>query len=612
MMEPRDALGGAAAPVAGGPDRGPHAWPRRVGAALYSWGLRVRRHQARRRLHREACRVLIFFHRDSLAHTVRPLLIGRALRQRGYPVEFAGVGRHRARIADEGFCVHPVESMPQSYIDERVARCEYDYYDEEWTERCVAAERRLLRQLGPDLVIGDFRPTLFLSCPLQPVELAYVVQGYNLPTYPHMIRLPECFPAGSVLGRGRLTNAAEMRGRPPFFLVADIPQLHPPGGPVPSGYHYVGPLVETVPEPASIPELDPTGWDLRRPLVYLNCGSTGAQPAYLDHLLGALAKVGVRVVATTAGRWSGHAPDPNIRVVDFLPANWVLRHAALLVGIGGIGSIYHALAQGVPIVGAPEHIDQEYHLNRVRDLGLGLKLNWDGFQAVEPLVGAIRAVLGELDSYRQRCCLFSPHVRCWSAGEAAGDVVEAYILGRETDPQIQARYGAREPEFLRHLELSTPQELPADALRRMLRRGYTCGLPHHRAGAATLYDRADSWNWLYDNDPAFFGADYRALEARRQAFFVSRTGAVVAARTEQRYRLTYTFRLYAGTLSGGAALLAVPALPDPRQSPDRTEPADLHPPGDGILPDCARGLLLRVPHPGRRRDGGRPRVLILL
>ena len=78
----------------------------------------------------------------------------------------------------------------------------------------------------------------------------------------------------------------------------------------------------------------------------------------------------------------------------------MLARAALFVGVGGIGSIYHALGQGVPVIGTPENLDEEYHLNRVRDLGLGFKLNWDEFLRVDPLLEAIDDLL----SPKRRVC----------------------------------------------------------------------------------------------------------------------------------------------------------------------------------------------------------------
>ena len=50
-------------------------------------------------LQRDQHRLLVFFHGYSLAHVIRPLVVARALRQRGYEVLFAGRGPHTQRIA---------------------------------------------------------------------------------------------------------------------------------------------------------------------------------------------------------------------------------------------------------------------------------------------------------------------------------------------------------------------------------------------------------------------------------------------------------------------------------------------------------------------------------
>ncbi|MBT5875397.1 MAG: hypothetical protein HOH43_18395, partial [Candidatus Latescibacteria bacterium] len=73
--------------------------------------------------------VLIFFHGQALAHTIRPLVLARALRNRGYPVVLAGRGPHVVRVRQEGFEVHDVETLPQSRMDQYVERGDYGYYD---------------------------------------------------------------------------------------------------------------------------------------------------------------------------------------------------------------------------------------------------------------------------------------------------------------------------------------------------------------------------------------------------------------------------------------------------------------------------------------------------
>ena len=509
--------------------------------------------------------VLIFFHGYSLAHTIRPLVVGQALRACGYPVEFAGVGPHTDRIAAEGFQVYAVETMPQSRMDEYVALSDYGYYNAEWIDRCVQAERALIRQLRPALALADMRPTLPLTAALEGMDIALIEAAYNQPGYPFPIRLPTAFSLGTEpFDEYARNHLSTFKPHHTLYLVADVPQFHPLGEDTPSYYYYVGPLIES-PPPRPIAALD--DWDDSLPLVYFNCGSTGAHPGFLDAVLHRMANKPYRVLVTTAGRWSGPIEAPNIRVVDFVPAAWVLARAALFVGIGGIGSIYHALRQGVPVIGAPEHLDQEYHLNRVRDLSLGCKLNWDEFLQVDPLLEAIDDLLARRGEFAPRCQALAAHIGAWEGGEAAADVVDAFFVAQRSVHQIEPAYRMPEPEFLHYLNLSTQANLGVEEIRTLLHRNLSRGLPHVRQGSKVVFDRADSWNWLYDHEPAFFESDYRALEAKRRDFFYHENGHIVLHRDRQRYRLTYTYRLYPSTLpSDVSARLFLPyPIPSPHQ-----------------------------------------------
>ena len=536
-----------------------------IAAGLQHLSIRLERADTVEGLPRHEYPVLIFFHGYCLAHTIRPLVVGRALRERGYPVEFAGVGPHTARIADEGFPVYAVETMPQSRMDEYVSRSDYGYYNAEWIDRCVQAERALIRRLRPALALADMRPTLPLTASLEGVDIALIEAAYNQPDYPFPIRLPTAISLGTEsFDEYARSNVSTFKPYHTLYLVADVPQFHPPGEQTPSYYCYVGPLIES-PPPRPIAALD--DWDEQLPLVYFNCGSTGAYPGFLDEVLHRMADKPYRVLVTTAGRWKGQVSASNIRVADFVPAAWVLARAALFVGIGGIGSIYHALRQGVPVVGAPEHLDQEYHLNRVRDLGLGCKLNWDAFLGVDPLLEAIDDLLTRRGEFASRCQAFAAHIGEWDGGEAAADVIDAFFADLRSVHPIEAAYQMTEPEFIHHLNQSTPADLGVEEIRSLLHRNLSRGLPHLRQGRAIAFDRADSWNWLYDHEPAFFESDYRALEEKRRDFFQQANGHIALHRDRQRYRLTYTYRLYTSSLPPDvSARLFLPyPIPSPHQ-----------------------------------------------
>ena len=526
-----------------------------------AWNARLKKMEIETTLQRNEHRLLVFFHGYSLAHTIRPLVIARTLRQRGYEVVFAGRGPHTARITAEGFTVCDIETMPQQRIDEHLAQGEYEYYDEEWIGRCVEAERTLVHQLQPSLLIGDLRPTLRLTAAWEGIDIASIEAAYNQPGYPYPIRLPDYFSVQA----GRFKDyLAQHLGQPrPYrhaFLLADVPEFHPPAGSVPPSYYYVGPLIEDEPiaeEPLAA--LADKSWDTSLPLVYFNCGSTGVDDRLLQAVLQAFAHLPFRLIVTTAGRFAVKSPSANTQIVDYLPARLVMRHAALFIGIGGIGSIYHALAEGVPIIGAPEHLDQEYHLNRVRDLGLGLKLSRHRFAQVEHLAEHVRYLFTHYHEFRARCTAFTANVSAWKGGEAAADAIDALLFTHHQSAQLDPKNMVVEEEFIRYLYPVIADDFPRSAIRAMLSDARQRGIPHLRRGLLVWYDTDSSWNWLYDHEPRFFEPDYQAREKMRTSFLTHCDGKLKARTRSQRYRLTYTYKAHTRSCtSEGPAQLFLP------------------------------------------------------
>lgn len=451
--------------------------------------------------------------------------------------------------------------MPQQRIDEHLARGEYEYYDEEWIERCVEAERTLVRQLQPSLLIGDLRPTLRLTAAWEGIDIASVEAAYNQPGYLYPIRLPDYFPVQAGHFNDYLVqHLNQPRPYRHAFLLADIPEFHPPAGAVPPSYYYVGPLIENEPIPEELPTtLANEDWDTSQPLIYFNCGSTGVDDRFLLAVLRALAPLPYRLLVTTAGRYAVEAPSDNVRIVNYLPARLVMRQASLFIGIGGIGSIYHALAAGVPIIGASEHLDQEYHLNRVRDLGLGLKLSRRHFVQAERLAEQVRYLFARYDDFHARCMAFAGNISAWQGGEAAADAIDVLLSTRHQSAELDPENMVVEEEFIRHLYPVIADAFPRSAILAMLNDARRQGIPHLRRGRLVWYDINNSWNWLYDHEPRFFEPDYRAREQMR-APFLAHCGDKLKARVpSQHYRLTYTYKAHTKSCtSEGPAQLFLP------------------------------------------------------
>lgn len=513
--------------------------------------------------------VLLFFHGDSLAHSLRSLVVARALRSAGYRVKMAGHGKECRRVLASGLELIDVETMPQERMDWHVARGDYAYYNDTWIDRCVTDERRILRTEKPDLVIEDMKPTVALAARLEGVDDAMITQAYNQPGYAYPIVLCRGFsPTGGELDKYLLRHADELRPQHSFYMIADAPELHPRGSDAP-GFHYVGPLLDVPTEPDQVSLLD-DGWDPYCPLIYVTCGSSGRYPDYLDDLIRTGDRLLYRVFITTAGRWSAERLPDNIRSADFVPGEWVLRRAILLVGVPGIGAIYQALRCGVPVIGAPEHLDQEYHLNRIASLGLGIKLDRRDFSASN-IIAAIESVKANYGDYRQRCLEFAVRLRRWKGGEVAVSVVDRHFWEAQVAGGAGSECSMHEKDFLEYLAAPCVPGVTRKDLESMLESDVKKGMPHRTIGDTRYYDKAESWNWLYNHDTRFFSADYWACEKRRRQFFTKCGRRLVLSRQVRRYRITYRFESRGLADTAGEYALAKLFVPYPIETPPQSD-----------------------------------------
>lgn len=135
----------------------------------------------------------------------------------------------------------------------------------------------------------------------------------------------------------------------------------------------------------------------RAPLVYATFGSVlgsmSAAHGIFRAALAALERVPARILLTVGHAFDpsllGPAPD-NVHIERWVDQGDVLADADLVVCHGGSGTVYGALAAGVPLVVAPVFADQFENGRRAAAAGAALLVE---VAATEP--GADRRVLGE-------------------------------------------------------------------------------------------------------------------------------------------------------------------------------------------------------------------------
>lgn len=387
-----------------------------------------------------------------LAHVSRPLAIAVALRDLGHEVLFAGEGDYLRLAREQGFATSPCRGIPPDHVL-RCSRQGRASWFAGYLEGLVEEDGRVFAGLRPDLVLGDFRLSLSTSCELARIPLAMIVNASWTNHYAVRIKAPEHLAATRVLGkpiadllapllrrivthhdagpfrRLRRRLGLEPRGniwdmwRGDLTLIVDTP-TYGPTRQLPESFHYIGPIVwePEVPAPPWLEALDGG-----KPTLYFTMGSTGF-PRFFGEAVRTFGGSEFQCVMTTAGMARFDSLPPNFFCCDYAPGTRIMEKASVVVCHGGNGTIYQAMSRGVPVIGIPTMHDQEFNLDRVVDLGMGLHLSELRFRP-EHLVAAIHEVLGD-PRYRQAAERQRAEVeRFRDAPRRGAELIDAFLRG---------------------------------------------------------------------------------------------------------------------------------------------------------------------------------------
>ncbi len=412
-------------------------------------------------------RILAFCNALALAHVTRALEVAKALTRRGHTILFAGHGTYLAVAEQAGY---PVRALP--YVTEERAFAAIksqrlaDLFPEKDAEAYVEADRALIAEWQPDLLLTDNRLSATVAAELAGIPLVSIVNVHmsslrRIPFFSlrNALRRPDSAAVGEPLFR--LADCIENRIEFQFYdrlmvaglnrvrrrhglrkrfgntfeegdltLLPDVPEFSPVSR-LPASARYVGPLTwhNDLPAPRCLREgrLDPG-----RPCVYLSLGSGGL--AELLEESDRLADGSVQfVVATGKNRVPSldRLPD-NFFVEEYVNTDVLYgrsggrRWADAIVCHGGNGTIYQALAAGVPVIGLATHEEQHYGLKRVNRLGLGIGFGRATHRrgGTGSVRGAIRQVLAD-PRYRENAARFARRMADYANGaELAAHMIE--------------------------------------------------------------------------------------------------------------------------------------------------------------------------------------------
>ncbi len=396
-------------------------------------------------------RKFMFFPMTSvIAHSSHALETAKVLRARGHDVVFAGrladQGRSRTHmIEDNGFRIVHAEEPNFEYIWDAILKWGFaGMYIEfsrprKWADfdAIMESQIRAIKDEQPDAVIGCGALTIsnaayVAGVPALNIHNAYMVDfvlrhayfRYWWHWYDWNFLAPQRRAVYKRHGVKPVRAIDLYRGAP--LLSPDIPGLYET-----SRYFHnakqIGPILFDFPAP--LPE-----WfgelDDGTPNIYITMGSTGSFDSFLKRSYRALSTLPYRFIVTTAGQVSDDTlrnSPKNFRFTKYAPGAELLRHCAAMIFHGGNGSMYQALAAGVPMLAIPTHVEQVLNSRIAARAGfckwiLKQRATTAGF------AGVVRDIV-ENNRYRDAARKYADEVRTMNGAVNAADECERIAAG---------------------------------------------------------------------------------------------------------------------------------------------------------------------------------------
>ncbi|MFC1672019.1 glycosyltransferase [Planctomycetota bacterium] len=334
-------------------------------------------------------RVLFVGEAVTLAHVVRPLELAKSLDGDLYDVVFSCDERYRHIVERSDLSYHPLDSIPSETFLRRVYNAESLYKIDE-LEKYVRDDLKMISDVRPDVVVGDFRLSLDISCSVSgvpyvalsnvhwsphstipcPVPEHPVVKlcGVTVSSWILRVALPVFFwvqtPGINRLrkkfGLPPLRNAQEVFTRGTRTLYMDIPELYDADF-LSDSEHCIGPVnwVPDIPLPEWWNEID-----FHKRVVFVSPGSSGDADVIRETIT-TLRDMDLEVIVATAGRFDRSELPGDVHSADFIPGLAAAEVSDIVICNGGSGMVYQSLTKGTPVLGIPSNIDQFYVMEAV-------------------------------------------------------------------------------------------------------------------------------------------------------------------------------------------------------------------------------------------------------
>jgi UDP:flavonoid glycosyltransferase YjiC (YdhE family) len=311
-------------------------------------------------------------------------------------------------IEKEGYNTFYVEDFDPDVVMECAAKFDFSWLNFKDIQRVFLSQVEVIKELKPDLVIGDTSPTLKMAAEFTGVPYVALMNGYMSKHYKNVRALSKTHPGNVHLSKlppkvskqiikfaeaisfrivhkpfkkvrrmyelKRVSNYInEMEGDE--NMICDHEYLFPQNN-LPSHYKIIGPLMyKTFREESELlSQIDPN-----KKTICVCMGSSGNWEKLSFLSSNKYSEYNI----ITAGDLQKKISGDHVINKDFIALESVLPHCALLICHGGNGTIYHGIENKIPTLCLTNHFEQEWNVQQLEALKLGICIDDDPEEKID-------------------------------------------------------------------------------------------------------------------------------------------------------------------------------------------------------------------------------------
>ncbi len=363
-------------------------------------------------------KILFFSHAVTMAHFTRPLRWIESLDPNEYDIYLASSPDFKKMIPAKGVTFIEISCIDSEKFSDIVDKGNI-IYDSATFEKHIREDMQVMDTVEPDLVIGDFRHSLSVSCRLQKVKYINITNAYWSPDIEMDYPLPESpvvrkmgerlaailikpfvplalkinffkmvFEIRKSLNRADLhfTDYRQVITDGDVTLFFDTAAMVPLKKQSPTK-KFMNPLIWST--PAALP----SWWsklNTNKKKIFLTLGSSG-NTDILPMIVKTLAQLDVEIIVALAGKKVDLPQFKNVHIADFLPLEETLKQSSLVICNGGSPMCHAALTYGIPSIGIVFNNDQLLNMTHIQKSGAGLMLRYWNLTETK-ILGAVKEI----------------------------------------------------------------------------------------------------------------------------------------------------------------------------------------------------------------------------